>query len=216
MTTPAPGTANNSTHNNFGTMAVVCFAYSVFALLLLHLLRRDYVPRDHMVSDYGVGPYSWVMNSCFLGLAGGFLALFLGLLRHGPRSVVGRIGTFLLIIPAIGVVVSAIFPVDLLGAPDTPTGEIHNISFFVNVVVIMLSSVLVSFSFGSDSRWSSYRRTALVLASFIVVAFVIQFRTLHRGMPYGYANRLFLIALFGWFFCTASRLRSVTRDSARG
>src|SRR3954468_23761675 len=119
MTAQNSGNAHSSMIKNFGTMAIVCFAYSVFALLLLHLLRRDYVPRDHMVSDYGVGPYSWVMNSCFLGLAGGFLALFLGLFRHGPRSVVGRIGTFLLIIPAIGVVVSAIFPVDLLGAPDT-------------------------------------------------------------------------------------------------
>ncbi len=215
VTTQDPTTPRNSTPTVFGTLAIGCFSYSVIALLLLHLLRRDYDPRIHMISDYAVGPYGWVMTTCFLAMGCGLLMLLRGLFRHGPRSGVAKIGTLLLVIPAIGVGVSAMFPTDLLGAPSTRSGEIHDMSFLVNIVGIMLSAVLVSFSFGSDSRWRTYQRTALVLALLLVIAFGLQLLTLRRGMPYGYTNRLFVIVLFGWLFDTAIRLRAVERDSRR-
>jgi hypothetical protein len=107
------------------------------------------------------------------------------------------------------------FPTDIQGAPSTRSGEIHDVSFLVNIVGIMLSAVLVSFSFGGDLRWRPYQRTALVLALLLVIAFVLQFLTLRRGMPYGYANRLFVSVLFGWLFGTAIRLRAVECNSVR-
>jgi hypothetical protein len=55
----------------------------------------------------------------------------------------------------------------------------------------------------------------LTLAALILLAFVLQFFTLHRGMPYGYTNRLFVAVLFGWLLATSIRLRAVERDSAR-
>ena len=39
-------------------------------------------------------------------------------------------------IPAIGLVVSAIFTTDLEGAPPTATGHVHDLSFLANVVII--------------------------------------------------------------------------------
>jgi len=52
----------------------------------------------------------------------------------------------------------------------------------------------------------------MVLTLLILIAFVIQFRTLHRGMPYGLANRLFLAVLFAWFFATSFRLHALARE----
>jgi hypothetical protein len=198
----------------FVTTAISCFCYSLFALLLLHLLRPDYALRSHMISDYAVGPYGWVMTTCFLAMGCGLLALLLGLFRSGPRSAVARIGTLLLGIAVLGLVVSAIFPTDLPGAPSTRSGAIHDTSFLVNVGSIILATMLLSLSFGGDSRWRPYRRTAVLLASLIVIAFVLQFLTLHRGMPYGYTNRLFVALLYGWLLVTSIRLRAVARDSA--
>lgn len=74
----------------FATMAIACFAYSTLELLLLHLLRPDYTPVDHMISDYAVGRYGWVMTTCFLPMGFGCLMLLLGLARSGPTSVVAR------------------------------------------------------------------------------------------------------------------------------
>jgi hypothetical membrane protein len=215
MTTQNVGSPRNFTSTVVANTAIVCFSYSVLVLLLLHLLRRDYSVRSHMISDYGVGPYGWVMSSCFIAMSCGLLMLLLGVFRSGPRSAVARIGTLLLGIAAVGLVISAIFPTDLPGMPSTRSGEIHDISFFANVGSIILATLLLSFSFGSDSRWRAYRPTALSLVSLILIAVVLQFLTLHRGMPYGYTNRLFVVVLFGWLLGTAIRLRAVARDSAR-
>ena len=214
MTNQNIGSSGHFRSTILATMAIVCFSYAGSALILLHWLRRDYAARSHMISDYGVGPYGWVMSTCFVALGCGVVMLVLGLWRSGPGSRVARIGTVLLGIAAIGLVVSAIFPTDLPGGPRTRAGEIHTVSFLVNIGSIILGTALLSLSFGSDYRWRTYRRTALMLVSLILIAFILQFLTLHRGMPYGYTNRLLVITLGGWFFGTSMRLRTIARDSA--
>lgn len=116
----------------FATVAIACFAYATLALLLMHVLRPDYAPASHMISDYAVGPYGWVMTTTFLAMSCGCSTLLLGLVRLGPRSASARVGTLLLGIASIGLVVSAIFPTDV-APPSTRTGDIHDISFLVNV-----------------------------------------------------------------------------------
>lgn len=212
MTTQTIGRTSRAPSTIFATTAIACFAYAVLALLLMHVLRPDYTPVNHMVSDFAVGPYGWVMTTSFLAMSLGCLMLGLGLARGGPSSVAARLGTFLLGICSIGLVVSAIFPTDLDGAPSTRTGDIHTISFLVNVGCSLLSTVLLSLSFGSDPRWRPYRRTALILASLIVLAFVLQFLTLHRGMPYGLTNRLFVALAIAWPLATSFRLRALSRE----
>jgi hypothetical membrane protein len=147
------------------TTAIVCFVYGALALLIMHVLRPEY--SSHMVSDYAVGPYGWVMTSCFLAMSIGCLMLLLGLFRSGPASRVARIGAFLLGIASVGLVISAIFPTDVK-RPVTHSGYIHFISFLVNVGSILLAAVLLSLSFGSDSRWRTYQRTAVALTSLIL------------------------------------------------
>jgi len=211
MTTQTPKKLSPASPSTYGAAAFVCFSFSLLALAALHLLKRDYEVRSHMISDYAVGPYGWVMSSCFLAMSCGLLMLFLGLFRHGPTSVVARLGVFILLIPIIGLVVSGMFDTDLPGAPSTREGDIHGISFLMNVLAIMIGTVLISLSLGRDARWSAYGKTSLILVAFIFVAFVLQFLTLHKGMPYGYTNRFFVTALFAWFLSTSTQVRNVAR-----
>lgn len=53
--------------------AFSCFGYFAIALVALHVLRPDYVPRSHMISDYAVGPHGWIMTIAFLALSLGCL-----------------------------------------------------------------------------------------------------------------------------------------------
>ena len=202
---------NKSTSVFFATTSIACFTYSVLALLLLHVLRPDYAPAHHFISDYAVGRYGWVMTTWFLAMSCGCLMLLLGLVRSGPTLVAARIGTFLLGVASIGLVVSAIFPTDVR-LPQTRAGEIHDMSFLVNIGSILLAIVLLSLSFGSQPRWRPYRRTALTLAGLVVLAVVLQFLTLHKGAPYGLANRLAVTVLLAWLLTTAIRLRAVARE----
>ena len=211
MTTPIVATAHGRSAMFFGTAAIVCFVYAALALLLMHVLRPDYSPTNHMISDYAVGPYGWVMQTVFVGMSVGCAILLVGLARNGPTSVAARIAIVLLAVASIGLLVSAIFPTDLLGGPSTPSGHIHTLSFFVNIASIILAIVLLTASFGGDPRWRSHRRTSVVLLSFIAFAFVLQFLTLRKGAPYGLANRFFVVVLFAWIIATANRLRNLAR-----
>jgi len=200
-----------STSVFFATTAIACFTYAVLALLLLHILRPDYAPAHHFISDYAVGSYGWVMTTWFLAMSCGCLMLLLGLVRSGPNLVAARIGALLLGVASIGSVVSAIFPTDVR-LPETTTGEIHFVSFLVNIGSIVLAIVLLSVSFGSQPRWRPYRRTALILAALVVLAVVLQFLTLHKGAPYGLANRFAVTMLLAWLLATSIRLRAVARE----
>jgi len=196
---------------SFGTAAISCLAYAALALLLMHILRPDLAPRNHMISEYAVGTYGWVMQSVFVGLSFGCAALLVGLARDGPTSIPARMGVLLLAVASIGLIVSAIYPMDLPGRPATKSGELHDLSFFVNVGSIALAIALLTASFGKHLKWSSYRRTSVVLLVLIALAFVLQFLTLRKGAPYGLANRFFIAVVIAWLMATSIRLRNLAR-----
>ncbi len=189
--------------------AIGFFSYFVAALLLLHVLKPDYTVVDHMISDYAVGSFGWIMTTAFTSLAIGCLLLGIGMLRQGPRSWLGRLGAVLLLVVFAGLVVTAIFPTDLETAPSTRMGDIHALSFFVNIVAILLSAVSFGLSFGSDEYWRRRRGFALGFSALLIVAFLAQFFSLHRGAPYGLTNRAFVAILLFWLISTSLWLRQI-------
>jgi hypothetical protein len=190
-------------------VATGCFAYFIVVLVLLHGLRPDYTPVDHMISDYAVGPQGWMMVTAFVAVAVGCLTLGLGMASAGPRSLPGRAAVLLLWVATIGLLVTAMFPTDLETAATTATGNIHTASFLVNVCSLILCALLFAVSFHQSEDWRGYRWIGLALAIALLAAFVAQFLTLHRGAPYGLTNRLFVAVLMVWFVTTALQLRRV-------
>lgn len=180
------------------TIAIGLFGYFIAALLLLHALRPDYTVVDHMISDYAVGRFRWIMSSAFVALAFGCLASGIGLGLAGPRGWLGRIAAALLVVVFAGLIVTAIFPTDLETAPSTRTGDIHALSFLINVAASLLAAICFGLGCRGTPYWRSRRAPALSLALLLIAAFVAQFLTLHRGAPYGITNRLFVAILLAW------------------
>jgi hypothetical membrane protein len=193
--------------NSLATASLVCFVCASLGLLLMHVLRSDYELATHMISDYAVGKYGWVMSTVFVAWSIGIAMLLSALLLSGRSSIPRKIGVLLLAITSVGLLVSAAYRTDLPGYPDTPEGNIHTLSFLANVLCMLIAIPLLSFDFGRDKALRSYRPVALTLALAVVLAFFIQFFTLREGMPYGLTNRLFVVALLAWLICTANRLR---------
>jgi hypothetical protein len=145
----------------FATAAIICFSYGAFALTLLHFLRPDYAPASNFISNYAVGPYGWIMTTWFLAMSCGLLTLVLALAKGGMRSIVGWLGLSLLFVASLGLVVSAIFPTDVPGAPSTRAGDIHDTSFLVNVGSIITATVLISAGLGGMPRMRKFRSNHL-------------------------------------------------------
>lgn len=190
-------------------IAMGCFGYFTVVLILLHGLRPDYTPVDHMISDYAVGRFGWVMTTAFVAMAVGCLTLGFAMARVGPKSFPARAAVLLLWVATLGVLVTATFPTDLETAATTATGNIHTASFLVNVISLVLGALLFAVSFYRSEDWRDYRWIGLALAIALLAAFIAQFLTLHRGAPYGLTNRLFVSVLMVWFLATARQLRRV-------
>lgn len=207
LTAGSFGKARPATPSLFATIAIVFYTYAVLTLLLMHVLRPDYTIRTHMISDYAVGRYGWIMTTWFIAMSCGCQMLMFGLARSGLRTISFKIGAGLLCVASVGLLISAIFPTDLEEAPSTRTGDIHTISFLINIVSIILSLIFLTVCFRSHPQWRSYQKFAIVLTLFVVISFFVQFFTLHRGAPYGLTNRVFVAVLFVWFFITSIRIR---------
>ncbi len=190
------------------TAAVGFFLYFIAALLLLHAIRPDYTIVDHMISDYAVGQFGWIMTTAFVSLALGCLTLAIGLFRDGLKSWLGRAGAALLVVAFAGLIVSALYPTDLETLPSTRTGNIHTISFLVNIVSILLSTICLALSYARNPDWRRHRAVALAFSGLLIVAFVAQYLTLHKGAPYGITNRLFVAVLITWLILNGFWLRS--------
>lgn len=184
-----------------------CYAGFGLGVVLMHVLRPDYAPASHMISDYAVGAWSPVMTGAFVCAGLGCLTLALALLRHRPATIAGWLATALLGVGWIGLFVTAVFPTDPPGTPSTTSGDIHDISFLVNVGSLVLTAVLIGVVSMRDERWRAHRPLAVGLALLLMLALIVQFKTLHRGMPYGLANRFFVAVMVTWFVVTAMRLR---------
>jgi hypothetical protein len=206
-----PNETSPSSGAGLATVALACLVYSALALVSLHLLRPDYAPASNFISNYAVGRHGWIMTTWFLAQSACQLLLAVALARTGLRSAPARIAQFLMVVVSIGLVVSAIFPTDVPGAPLTRHGDIHEMSFLVNVSGIILSAILLSVSFGSHPRWRPFRPLSWCLTGLILLAFVIQFLTLHKGMPYGLVNRFFVLVAFAFGLAIALRTRAISR-----
>jgi len=206
--TPSPDAPDRKAATAAGA-ALCLFGYFSVALIALHGVRPDYTPIDHMISDYAVGQAGWLMTTAFVALGFGCLSLSLGLWRIGPKTVSATIGRLLLTVAFLGLMVTAIFPTDLETAKDTLHGTIHTISFLVNIVSISIAALTLSLSFGAEPRWKSACLPSLLIVVALIGAFIVQYLTLHRGAPYGYTNRAFVLVVMSWLFFVAFRLRKV-------
>ena len=183
--------------------AVVCFACFALGIAVMHALRPDYPPASHMISDYAVGPWGGVMTAAFGCASAGCLLLAIGMVRSGPNSGWEWLMALLFAVVAEGLFVTALFPTDPPGAPSTRSGDIHDISFMVNVGGIVAASLVAVVLSWRDVRWGGFRRLGAAFAVVLLFALVVQFKTLHHGMPYGLANRFFVTVLIAWLISVA-------------
>ena len=192
------------------TLAVAFESWFVIALIALHILRPDLALSRTMISRYAVGPYGGIMTSAFVAAAAADLMLLLGLLRVGPPVRSARAAEVLLGIAVVGLLTSAVFPMDVPPAPPTLAGSIHEASFMVNVPCSLIAPLLLAMSFGSDVRWHPFRRTAWALSLVQIVAFVLQVVTIVVRSNYGVANQLFVASMVIWLFAVGLRMREIS------
>jgi hypothetical membrane protein len=184
--------------------------------VLLAFLRPGYSLLYNAESDYGRGPWYWVMDINFLLRCALSLAIAAALYRAVRLDGGTRAGLALLVTWAICSGLLAFFADDPEGTPLTGSGVVHLVLAFIAFTCITIGAILISASLMSDPAW---RPAAPVLLA-ISVAGAMAYLLLgtagqHHHAPGGLYERIFLGLELLWIAAAAiaiARRTSATRQ----
>jgi hypothetical membrane protein len=175
--------------------------------VLLAFLRPAYSLLYNAESDYGRGPWFWVMDLNFLLRCALSLALCLAITRSARPDGRGRAGVILLAIWAGCSGLLAFFADDLEGQPQQGSGLVHLGLALVAFACVMVGTVLISFAWRADQQRRAVGTVLLVLSLAGVLGFVLLgHATGHPHAPGGLYERIFLGLELGWMAVAAGDL----------
>jgi hypothetical membrane protein len=161
--------------------------------VLLAFLRPGYSLLYNAESDYGRGPWYWVMDLNFLLRCALSLAIAAALYRVIRPDGRTRSGLALLVTWAICSGLLAFFADDPEGTPQHGSGVVHVILAVIAFTCITIGTILISAALRSDPAW---RRTAPVLLALSIAGAVAYLllgtATKHHHAPGGLYERIFL------------------------
>jgi hypothetical membrane protein len=160
---------------------------------LLAFLRPNYSLLYNAESDYGRGPWFWVMDANFLlrcALSLALVAALAQVIRTAPRA---RHGLTLLATWAICSGLLAFFADDVEGTRVHGSGVIHLLLAFIAFICVTIATIVLSVSLRAEP---TLRRAAALLLP-VSVAGAVAFLLLcsatgHQHAPEGLYERIFL------------------------
>jgi hypothetical membrane protein len=173
--------------------------------VLLAFLRPAYSLLYNAESDYGRGPWFWVMDlnfllRCALSLAIA-AALSQAVVRHSPGF---RAGLALLVIWAACSGLLAFFADDPEGTPQHGSGIVHLVLAFIAFTAIAVGAIVISAALRPDPAWRPAAQVMLALSIAAVLAYLLLGRaTGHHHAPGGLYQRIFLGVELVWISVAA-------------
>jgi len=177
--------------------------------VLLAFLRPGYSLIYNAESDYGRGPWFWVMDLNFLLRCALSLAIAIALYRVVRLDGRARAGLALLVTWAVCSGLLAFFADDPEGTPQHGSGVVHLVLAFIAFTAITIGAILISASLISASRLSdpAWRPAARVLLAISVagaLAYLLLGQALkHHHAPGGLYERIFLGLELLWIVVAA-------------
>ena len=169
---------------------IVCY---IAIDVLLFFLRPDLPILHRAESDYGNGPWAWIMDVNFLLRCALSLAAVFAFWQVLPRTLITRLALGLLTVWAIASGILAFFPDDYEGAAPTTHGKIHLLAAVIAFLCCLLATLLLTGVLAC--HWRGLFIVAALAASWLIAAagLFLLFRagfTLHALA--GLYERLFL------------------------
>jgi hypothetical membrane protein len=161
--------------------------------VLLRFLRPAYSLLYNAESDYGRGPWYWVMDLNFLLRCALSLAIVGALSRTVRPDGRVRGGLALLVVWAVCSGLLAFFADDLEGQPVHGSGIVHLALAFIAFPCVAIGTILISAGLRSDPAWRPVSGVLLALSVAGAAAFLLLGTAAgHKHAPGGLYERIFL------------------------
>jgi hypothetical protein len=185
--------------------------------VLLAFLRPAYSLLYNAESDYGRGPWYWVMDINFLLRCALSLAIAAALYRVARLDGRTRWGLGLLATWAVCSGVLAFFADNPRGTPITTSGVVHGVLAVIAFTAITVGAILISASLMSDPTWRPAGPILLTISIGIVLAYLLLGAPhKHYHAPGGLYERIFLGLELLWIAVAAIAIARRTRATGDG
>ena len=172
--------------------------------VLLAFLRPGYSLIYNAESDYGRGPWFWVMDLNFLLRCALSLAIAGALSRVARPGARTSHGLALLVGWAVCSGLLAFFADDPEGTPLRGSGVVHLVLAFIAFACITVGAILISASLMSDPGWRPAARVLLAISIAGALAFLLFLHgAQHPHAPEGLYERIFLGLQLLWIAIAA-------------
>jgi hypothetical protein len=113
------------------------------------------------------------------------------------------------------VLIAGIFPVDVLGYPETIFGYIHILTNLWSFFCLTFAAIMLSRCFKQDELWLPIHRQALILSLVMLASLIWIFLLFIRVVSTGFESSTGILVATSlmWLFLTAARLRFVVAAS---
>ncbi len=185
----------------YGVIALIGVGTFLLSLIVLHIMSSGIDWTDGYVSDLANEPHGWVFGFGAFVHGWGNLALAAGLFYAIPPGRLRNWGVLLFGIAAIGVLLTALLPIDPPGV-TTPSlsGSLHrpvsSFAFGFEIIAIFIFSI--NFTFSKDLCWQRLKVTSWLLAVTAALAVVWFVFADQAGTLVGLAERTALGLLMTW------------------
>jgi hypothetical protein len=185
-------------------LALAGVAVYVAIDVLLAFLRPAYSLIYNAESDYGRGPWYWVMDINFLLRCALSLAIAAALYRVARPDGATRGGLALVVTWAISSGLLAFFADNPEGTPLTASGIIHLILALIAFTCVVIGTILISASLMSDPAWRPAARVLLAVSIAGAVTYLLLGTATGRlHAPGGLYERIFLGLQLLWIVVAA-------------
>jgi hypothetical membrane protein len=186
------------------TFVLVGVAIYVAIDVLLAFLRPGYSLLYNAESDYGRGPWFWVMDLNFLLRCALSLAIAAALYQAARPDGRTRAGLALLATWAICSGLLAFFADNPEGTPQTASGVVHVILAIIAFTCITIGAILISASLMSDPAWRPAAPALLTISVVGAIAYLLLGNaSKHHHAPGGLYERIFLGLELLWIVVAA-------------
>ena len=203
---------SDAASQNWAGAAAVGVVIYVLVDLALAVLRPGLSLIHNPESDYGVGPYSWLMDLNFLLRGALTVCLAVAIVKCWRPSWRVRLGLLLLVGWGVFSALLAFFPDDPLGTPATESGAIHLLLALVAFFCALVGTIVLSVGMDFVPQLQQVRSWLLSLSLLAVVPFLalgrVGFRTDSAG---GLFERVFLALELAWILVAALTLALKSR-----
>jgi len=196
MTTAVCGARQRDSSRRADPLAWLALAGVVLYVavdVLLAFLRPRYSLLHNAESDYGRGPWYWVMDLNFLLRCALSLAAAGALARATRLDARARGGLALLVIWAACSGLLAFFADDIEGQPLHGSGVVHLALAIIAFIAMAVGAIVISGGLRSDPAWRPAAAVLLPVALAGAAAFLLLGTAAgHKHAPGGLYERIFL------------------------